>query len=114
MKRRLVVVWLCCLTMGAMLAYGQAADNGFQPARIVAFERVPADAQHMENGDQYKASMRMGDTVYACRGSGSAAAFMDWHMGKEFPARIDGKTMQVKSPNGEVVQLTITGKKAAK
>jgi hypothetical protein len=114
--KRLSVALLCCVTIAAISAYAQAPDPGFEMARVVAFDRVAADAQHMENSDQYKISVRLGNTVYACRGSGPASTFIDWSAGKEFPASLDmnNKIMSVKSPNGQIVQLKITGKKAAK
>ena len=112
--RRFSVALTCCITLAAVLAIAQDMDEGFQMARVVAFERVAANAQHMENSDQYKISMRLGNTVYACRASGPAANFLDWHEGKEFPAKLNGKVMLVKSPNGQVVELNVTGKKAAK
>jgi hypothetical protein len=103
--------------MAAMLAYAQAADEGYQTAKVVAFERLAAEAQHMADSDRYKISMRMADTVYACRASAPASVFLDWTTGKEFPAKItgkDGKVLLVKNPNGQVVELTITGKKTPK
>ena len=105
---------LCCVTMTAVLACAQGADEGYQTARVVAIERVAANAQHMENEDNYKISMRMGDTVYACHTSGPAATFMDWTNGKEFPAKLNGKVLLVKTPNGQVVQLNVVGKKTPK
>jgi hypothetical protein len=105
---------LCCITMTAMLAYGQGADEGYQMARVVAFERIAANAQNMANSDQYKISMRLGDMVYNCRGSGSAATFIDWTTGKEFPTKLTGKMLQVKNPDGQIVELNILGKKAPK
>jgi hypothetical protein len=108
-----LVLW-CCITMTAMLAYAQGADEGYQTARVVAFERVAAEAQHMDNADRYKISMRMGDTVYACRASAPAAVFIDWTIGKEFPAKLNGKVLLVKNPNGQLVELNIVGKKTPK
>ena len=96
------------------MAFAQGGDEGYQPARVVAFERVAADAQHMENQDQYKISMRLGDTVYKCHGSGSAAVFNDWTINKEFPAKLNGKVLLVKNPDGQTVELNIVGKKSAK
>jgi hypothetical protein len=100
----------------AALVYAQGMDEGFEMARVVAFDHVAANAQHMESSDQYKMSMRIGDTVYSCMGSGPASTFIDWSINKEFPARLENnnKTMLVKSPNGQVVHLTVKGKKAAK
>jgi hypothetical protein len=40
--------------MAAMLAYAQSADEGYQMARVVSFERVAANAQHMGDSDHYK------------------------------------------------------------
>jgi hypothetical protein len=113
MKTRLVAL-SCCITMVATLAYAQGPDEGYQTARVVAFERVAADSQHMAEGDRYKISMRLADTVYACRASAPAAVFIDWTIGKEFPAKVNGKVLQVKNPNGQIVELTIVGKKTPK
>ncbi|MGC2108087.1 MAG: hypothetical protein WA655_01130 [Candidatus Korobacteraceae bacterium] len=105
---------LCCFTMTAMLAYAQSGDDGYQMARVVAFEQVAANAQHPENADQYKIGMRLGDTIYNCHANAPAATFIDWVAGKEFPAKLNGKVLLVKNPNGQVVELTIVGKKAPK
>jgi hypothetical protein len=113
MKTYLVVL-LCSLTMAVMLAYAQSPDEGFQMARVVAFERVSADAQHVANGDQYKISMRLGGTVYACHASAPPEVFIDWTTGKEFPAKLSDKIMLVKNPNGQMVELNIVGKKTPK
>ena len=104
----------CCITMVAMLAFAQSADEGYQMARVVSFERVAADAQHMADADRYKISMRLGDTVYACHASAPAAVFIDWTTEKEFPAKLNGKVLLVKNPNGQVVELNIVGKKTPK
>jgi predicted peptidase len=113
MKARPIAV-MCCIAMAAMLALAQSADEGYQMAKVVAFEHVAADAQHMENSDRYKISMRLGDTVYACRASAPAAVFNDWTMGKEFPAKLNGKVLLVKNSDGQVVELNIVGKKTQK
>jgi hypothetical protein len=113
MKMRLVAL-LCLVTVAAMLAVAQGADEGYQMARVVAFERVAASAQHMEKSDNYKISMRLGDTVYACRASGSAATFNDWTTNKEFPAKLNGKVLLVKNLDGQVLEFNITGKKTQK
>jgi hypothetical protein len=115
--KKCFVALSCCITLAAMLAYAQSADEGYQMARVVAFERVAADAQHMGRSDQYKIAMRLGDTVYACHASAPVATFIDWSAGKEFPARLsgpDGKVMLVKNPDGQVVELTVVGKKRPK
>jgi len=104
----------CCIALVATLAYAQSADDGYQPARVVVFERVAADAQHMENSDSYKISMRLGDTIYHCHASGSAATFNDWTIGKEFPAKVNGKTLLVKNPDGQVIEMNIVGRKTSK
>jgi len=106
-----LVALSCCITMAAMLAYAQSADEGYQMARVVSFERVAADAQHMGDSDRYKISMRLGDVIYACHASAPAATFIDWTTGKEFPAKLNGKILLVKNPNGQVVELNIVGKK---
>ena len=110
-----IAALLCCCVMTAVFACAQGMDEGFQMARVAAFDHVAADAQHMENSDQYKISMRLGDTVYNCIGSGPASTFIDWSINKEFPAKLESnKILLVKSSNGETVRLNIKNKKAAK
>ncbi len=112
-----LVALSCCITMAAMLAYAQSPDEGYQPARVVAFERVAANAQHMAGSDDYKISMRLENTIYACRANAPAATFIDWTTGKEFPAKLNapnGKVLLVKNPDGQVVELNIVGRKTPK
>jgi len=108
MKKHLVAV-VCLLALVSVLA---VAQDGYQPARVVAFEKVASSPQHPENADKYKMSMQIGDTFYKCEARGPVSVFNDWTTGKEYPARLDekAKTMQVQGPGGEVT-LTITGKK---
>jgi len=108
------IALLCFVTMAAMLAYAQNADEGFQMATVVSIDKVPADAQHPENADRYKISMRLGNTVYSCHAHAPAAVFLDWSPGKQFPSRLNDKVLQVKGPNGQVVDLNIVGKKTPK
>jgi hypothetical protein len=110
--KTLVVAILCCITMAGMLAYAQSADEGYQTATVVSIEKLAADAQHMEKGDQYKISMSMGGMLYLCKVSAPAATFMDWTSGKEFPAKENGKVLLVKNRNGQTVELNISKKKA--
>jgi hypothetical protein len=112
--KKCVVALSCCIVLAAMLAFAQGADEGYQMARVVAFERVAASAQHMENSEQYKMSMRLGDWIYNCRASAPAAVFLDWTAGKEFPTKVNGKVLLVKNPDGQVVELNILSKKAPK
>jgi len=112
MKKRVFVLW--CIATAAMLAYGQSTDEGYQPARVVSFENIALDARHPENSGGYKISMRLGNTIYLCRASGPASLFVDWSEGKEFPAKLNGKVLLVKSPNGQIAELNITGKKTPK
>jgi len=104
----------CCLALTAMFVYAQTGD--FQPATIVSIDKLASDAQHPEMGDHYRIGMRIGDTIYVCRGSGTPAQYMGWSPGKEFPAKVDlkAKTLTVKGPSDQLVELTITGKKIAK
>ena len=105
---------LCLITLAAMLAYAQSADEGFQPATVVSIDRFPADAQHPENADRWKISMRLGGTIYSCHANGGPAVFLGWSPGKEYPARLNGKVLEVKSPNGQMVEMNIVGKKTPK
>jgi hypothetical protein len=113
MKKRWIVV-MCFVTLAATLAYAQGMDEGFQMATVVSIDRVPADAQHPENADRYKIFMRLGNTVYSCHANGGPAVFLGWSPGKEFPAKLNDKVLQVKSPNGQIVDLNIVGKKTPK
>ena len=67
--KRFFAAMLCCCIVPAVFAFAQGMDEGFEMARVVAFDHVAANAQHMENSDGYKMSMRLGDTVYSCVGS---------------------------------------------
>ena len=106
-----VVAVLCCITMAGMLSYAQSADEGFQTATVVSIEKLAADAQHMEKGDQFKISMSLGGALYLCKVSAPSATFMEWTSGKEFPARENGKILEVKNKNGQMVELNIAKKK---
>ena len=101
------------LTILTAMAFSQG-DEGFQPAKIVSFEKLAASMQHPENNDRYKMAMRLGDTLYLCQASGPVKNFMDWTINKELPARVSGKVMQVKNFDGQILDLTITGKKKPK
>ncbi|MGO9126646.1 MAG: hypothetical protein ACLP6G_17390 [Terriglobales bacterium] len=110
MKTYLVTI-LCCITLAGMLAHAQSADEGYQSATVVSIEKLAADAQHMEKGDQYKISMSMGGVLYLCKVSAPAATFMEWTSGKEFPAKVNDKVLLVKNKNGQIVELNIAKKK---
>lgn len=107
-------VALFCVAVAAVLACAQGAEEGYQPATVVSIEKLAANAQHPEYGDRYKISMRLVDTLYLCEGSGATSVFMDWTRGKEFPAKVNGKALLVKNPNGQTVELKIVGKKTPK
>ena len=113
MKRCLIAL-LCLVTMAAISASAQSANQEFRMARVVSIDKVPADAQHPENADRYKISMRLGDTVYSCQASAPASVFIDWSPGKEFPAQLNGKVLQVKNKDGQLVEMTVVGKKTPK
>lgn len=113
MKRCLVVVSYCIIA-AAMLAYAQGGDEGYQTATVATIEKLANDGKHPANVDRYKISMRMEDTIYICRASAPAATFMEWVVGKEFPAKENGKVLAVKNTDGRVVELEITGKKKPK
>ena len=113
MKKSLFA-FVVCISLAAVLAYAQGGDEGYQMAKVVAFEKVASDAQHMENAGQYKIAMRLGDTTYNCRATGDAATFLDWTVGKQFPTKVNEKTLTVKNPNGQLIEMKITGKKTQK
>lgn len=111
MKLFLVVV-SCLVLVGA--AFAQSDD--FQPAKVVAFERVANDAQHPEKNDSYKISLRLGDTIYNCHANEPVTVFNDWTVNKEFPARVTakGKVLEVKNTDGQIIEMKIVGKKRPK
>ena len=113
MKPRWVAV-LSCIIMGAMFASAQQMNEGYQMGKVVAFEKIAANAQHMEDSGRYNISMRLGDIVYRCRSSASASVFVNWTVGKEFPTKINEKSLLVKNPDGQMVELNILGQKKAK
>jgi hypothetical protein len=113
MKLRFAAV-ACGMAMIAAVAFAQNTDAGYQSATVISIEKLAADAQHPENGDQFKIAMRMADTIYLCRSSAPSAAFLDWSSGKQFPARLNGKVLEVKNFDGQMLQLNITGKKKPK
>ena len=112
MKTRLIAL-SCLLALATIIAGAQTTDDGFQMARVVSIDRVPANAQHPENADQYKISMQLGGTIYSCHATGSPAIFLDWSPNKEFPAKLTDKVLQVKGPHG-LVDLNVVGKKTPK
>ena len=109
-----LVVLLCCAALVAIPAAAQTSDDGFQMANVVAFEHVAANAQHPENADQYKISMRLNDLIYNCHANAPAATFIDWVAGKQFPAKVNGKTLLLKNPDGQIVEMTILNTKKPK
>lgn len=113
MKKALLAL-SCCLVMTAILAYAQNMDEGYQMAHIVSIDKMAANAEHMSDSDRYKIAMRMGDVLYKCEASGSASLFMGWAPGKDFPAKLNDKTLLVKSPNGQIAELTVKSKKVGR
>ena len=112
MRIRAIAV-LCCIALATAFAVSQS-EEGFQPAKIVSFEKLANSMQHPENNDRYKMAMRLGDTLYLCQASGPVKDYMDWTINKELPARVDGKVLHVRNFDGQMLQLTITGKKKPK
>ena len=108
-----LVALTCCFALAAVLAYAQNADEGFQTAQVVSFEKVAQNEQHPESADHYKIAMRMNGAVYVCKAEGPITDFMGWSPGKQFPAKLDAKEkiMMVKSPSGNTVQLNVQSKK---
>ncbi len=109
---KLILVVLSCL----VLITACVAQDDFQPAKVVAFERVANDAQHPEKADSYKISMRLGDTIYNCHANAPVTVFNDWTVNKEFPARVsaNGKILQVKNTDGQIIEMNVVGKKRPK
>jgi hypothetical protein len=111
--KKVLVVLTSFIILAAVLACAQS-EEGFQMARVIAFEKVAADVQHPEKADSYKISMRLGDTIYNCHANAPVAVFNDWTINREFPTRLTGKVLQVKNFNGQIVELNIVNKKKPK
>jgi hypothetical protein len=112
MKTRLIAL-SCLLTLATVVAVAQNSDEVYPMATVVSIDKVPANAQHPENADRYKISMRLGDTIYSCHANAPTAVFLDWSPGKQYPAKLMDKVLQVKGPHGQV-DLNIDHKKTAK
>ena len=112
--KRFAILLSICLALASIAAYAQ--DEGFQNATVVAFERAANDAQHPEKADNYNISMRLGDIIYKCHANAPVTVFNDWTINKQLPARVspNGKTMQVKNFDGQMIELNIVGKKKPK
>jgi hypothetical protein len=110
--KNLASVVLCFSIFAAVLSFAQEGD--FQPARVIAFEKVAADVQHPEKQDSYKMSMRIGDTIYNCKANQPVAVFNDWTINKEFPTKVNDKTLEVKNFDGKIIELKIVNKKKPK
>jgi len=97
-------------TLAATFAFAQ---DGFTPAKVAAIERAANSEQHAEKADNYKISMRLGDTIYNCVVNAPVQTFMDWTTTKSFPAKLsaDGKTLSVKVTSGEIIDMKVKGKK---
>ena len=111
---KILSVVLFCVTVSAVLACAQNAEEGYQTATVYSIEKLAANVQHPENGDRYKISMRMGDTLYLCQVSGYTSVLMNWTRGKEFPAKVNGKVLLVKTPEGQTIDMNIVGRKTPK
>ena len=114
--KRFAILLSICLALSAAVAYAQSNDEGFQTASVVAFERAANDAQHPEKADNYNISMRLGDTIYKCHANAPVTVFNDWTINKQLPAHLspNGKIMQVKNFDGQMIELNVNGKKKAK
>ena len=112
MKRFIILLSICL----ALLALAANAQGDFQNAIVVAFDRVPNDAQHPEKNDSYKISMRLGDVIYNCHANAPVTVFNDWTVNKQFPARVspNGKILEVKNFDGQIINMNIVGKKKPK
>jgi|SRR3954467_15889092 hypothetical protein len=108
--KKLLLLLLCFTTLAAFAQ----SNADFQPARVIAFEKVTADVQHPEKQDSYKISMRIGDTIYNCKANAPVAVFNDWTINKEFPTKVNAKTLEVKNFDGKMIEMTIVNRKKPK
>ena len=77
------------------------------PDRLIA--REPAVFR-----DKQAIDLRMHSEVTAIDVHASTVTVHDWTTGKEFPAKLNGKVLLVKNPDGQIVELNIVGKKTSK
>ena len=101
----------CWIALAGIMASAQSADAGYGMATVVSIERVANDAQHPENVDNYRMSMRMDNVLYLCHATAPAAEFLNWSPGKQFPARENGKLLEVKNMDGQILELKIVKRK---
>jgi len=106
MKTRVAIV-LCCIAVATVMAFAQGMDEGFAPARVAGIEKMAENAQHMSDETHYKISMRLNGALYQCQVSAPVSTFIDWSPGKEFPAKVDGKTLLVKNLDGKIITMNI-------
>ena len=66
-------------------------------ARVMSIRKAGHERPTLSDEINYKILMRLGDTIYQCRTSAQAATFIDWSPGKQFPVKIDGKTLLAKN-----------------
>ena len=103
MKRR-VIALSCCIAMAAVLAFAQGAEEGYQMARVVAFEGWRQKRAAYGKFGTVQDSMRLGDSGSTIAAPAPRLRFLTWTAGKEFPIKVNGKVLLVKYRWPEVVE----------
>lgn len=111
--RRYVLVTLALWSLACLNSLF-AQNTEFQTGKIVAVQKMDSaiptgstDAPTAQNRQRYKISIHLNDSTYVCRADTTEEMDLEWAQGKEVPARVNGKNMELRRTNGKVVRLKI-------
>jgi len=107
-----VVCAVFCLTLLAAVSF--AAGHEYQVGKVVKVEKQEStassggtDAPSKAGVATYRISIQLGDKVYVCRYQADQDDDLSWTNGRDFQARVSGKTMYVKKANGKETKASI-------
>jgi hypothetical protein len=114
MKIRTVYTIFVCLALLTAVTF--AAAHEYQTARVIKVERQESqsqpggsDAPTQTMVARHHVSIQIGDKVYRCSYDTHSDNDISWIEGKEVEARVSGKVLYVKKPNGKEEKGTILG-----
>ena len=117
MKVRIICILLLCLTLSSACF---AAAPGYHAGKIVKVEKLdsPAmsagtDAPAKSEVSAYRVSIQLGSKIYVCSYDTHSDHDISWIEGKDVEARVGGKTLYVKKPNGKEAKGTILSTSSA-
>jgi len=107
-----VVCAVLFLTLLAAVSF--AAGHEYQSGKVVKVEKQESDtpsggtdAPLMTEVATYRISIQIGDKVYVCRHQTYPGDDLSWTNGRDFQARVSGKTMYVKKVTGKETKASI-------